>query len=134
MSTSKHVCFGTLDFEQEPWSLENYLSLGGYEAWQKILDGEMDRGAVIEEVKNSGLRGRGGAGFPTGLKWSFMPKDPSIQKYLVCNSDESEPGTCHDRELLRYNPHALIEGMAIAGFYTALGEPPKPSPERRRSR
>jgi NADH-quinone oxidoreductase subunit F len=116
MSASKHVCFGTLDFEQEPWSLENYLSLGGYEAWQKILDGEMDRGAVIEEVKNSGLRGRGGAGFPTGLKWSFMPKDPSIQKYLVCNSDESEPGTCHDRELLRYNPHALIEGMAIAGF------------------
>ncbi len=116
MSTSKHVCFGTLDFEQEPWSLENYLSLGGYEAWQKILNGKMDRGAVIEEVKNSGLRGRGGAGFPTGLKWSFMPKDPSIQKYLVCNSDESEPGTCHDRELLRYNPHALIEGMAIAGF------------------
>ena len=116
MSTSKHVCFGTLDFEQEPWSLENYLSLGGYEAWRKILNGEMDRGAVIEEVKNSGLRGRGGAGFPTGLKWSFMPKDPSIQKYLICNSDESEPGTCHDRELLRYNPHALIEGMAIAGF------------------
>jgi len=116
ISTSTPVCFGTLDFEQDPWSLENYLTLGGYEAWWKILNGELDRGAVIEEVKNSGLRGRGGAGFPTGLKWSFMPKDPSIQKYLICNSDESEPGTCHDRELLRYNPHALIEGMAIAGF------------------
>ncbi len=110
------VCFSPLGNEQELWLLENYLKVGGYKAWQKILDGKLDQGAVIDEVKSSGLRGRGGAGFPTGLKWSFMPKDPSIQKYLVCNSDESEPGTCHDREVLRMNPHALIEGMAIAGF------------------
>jgi NADH-quinone oxidoreductase subunit F len=71
---------------------------------------------VIEEVKKSGLRGRGGAGFPTGLKWSFMPRNAPVQKYVVCNSDESEPGTCKDRDILRYNPHALIEGMAIAGY------------------
>jgi NADH-quinone oxidoreductase subunit F len=71
---------------------------------------------VIDTVKASGLRGRGGAGFPTGLKWSFMPRGYEGQKYLVCNSDESEPGTCHDREVLRYNPHCLVEGMAIAGY------------------
>lgn len=116
MPEFNQVCFASLSIENERWSLENYLKIGGYEAWQKILDGKLDREAVIEEVKASGLRGRGGAGFPTGLKWSFMPKDDSIQKYLVCNSDESEPGTCHDREILRYNPHALIEGMAIAGY------------------
>ena len=116
MPASTQVCFSTLGIEREPWSLRNYLTVGGYKAWQRILNGELDRTAVIEEVKNSGLRGRGGAGFPTGLKWSFMPKDPNIQKYLICNSDESEPGTCHDREVLRSNPHALIEGMAIAGF------------------
>ena len=110
------VCLATLQFEDQPWSLENYLKVGGYQAWQKILAGELDQEAVIEEVKASGLRGRGGAGFPTGLKWSFMPRNAPGQKYLVCNSDESEPGTCHDREILRYNPHALIEGMAIAGY------------------
>jgi NADH-quinone oxidoreductase subunit F len=116
MSNPTQVCFSTLDLEGDCWSLENYVSIGGYEAWQKILNGELDRAAVIDEVKASGLRGRGGAGFPTGLKWSFMPKDPSIQKYLVCNSDESEPGTCHDREILRSNPHSLVEGMAIAAY------------------
>jgi len=116
MTASTQVCFGTHGIEGEPWSMESYLSIGGYQALQKIISGEMDAAAVIEEVKASGLRGRGGAGFPTGLKWSFMPKDPSIQKYLVCNSDESEPGTCHDREILRMNPHSLVEGMAIAGF------------------
>jgi len=116
MTKTNQVCFTTLHFDSEPWSLENYLKVGGYEAWQKILGGKLTPEAVIEEVKASGLRGRGGAGFPTGLKWSFMPKDPSVQKYLVCNSDESEPGTCHDREILRYNPHSLIEGMAIAGY------------------
>ncbi len=109
------VCFTSLGIEDERWSLDSYLSVGGYEAWRKALNGELDRAAIIEEVKASGLRGRGGAGFPTGLKWSFMPKDDR-QKYLVCNSDESEPGTCHDREILRYNPHALVEGMAIAGY------------------
>ncbi|MGI9258212.1 MAG: NADH-quinone oxidoreductase subunit NuoF [Gammaproteobacteria bacterium] len=116
MTETPQVCFSTLGIENECWSLQSYLSVGGYEAWQKILDGKMDRAAVIDEVKASGLRGRGGAGFPTGLKWSFMPKDPDQQKYLVCNSDESEPGTCHDRDILRFNPHSLIEGMAIAGY------------------
>jgi len=116
MSNSNQVCFATLGAEKDPWSLETYLETGGYEAWQRALSGELSPEAVIEEVKASGLRGRGGAGFPTGLKWSFMPKNPDVQKYLVCNSDESEPGTCHDREILRYNPHSLIEGMAIAGY------------------
>jgi NADH-quinone oxidoreductase subunit F len=98
------------------WTLPVYESLGGYQAWRKLLEERPDPGSVVEEIKASGLRGRGGAGFPTGLKWSFMPKDPAIQKYVVCNSDESEPGTCSDRDILRYNPHAVIEGMAIAGY------------------
>jgi NADH-quinone oxidoreductase subunit F len=110
------VCYETLRFKKDPWSLENYLEIGGYQAWQKVLRGELKREAVIEEVKKSGLRGRGGAGFPTGVKLSFMPREAPMQKYLVCNSDESEPGTCHDRDILRYNPHALVEGMAIAGY------------------
>jgi NADH-quinone oxidoreductase subunit F len=111
------VCLKTLTLGvDDPWSLESYRKTGGYQAWGKILAGEQTAAEVIETVKASGLRGRGGAGFPTGLKWSFMPKDPSVQKYVVCNSDESEPGTCHDRDILRYNPHALIEGMAIGGF------------------
>ena len=110
------VCFATRRFESEPWSLHNYLEVGGYQAWRKVLDGELDRAAIIEQVKASGLRGRGGAGFPTGLKHSFMPREAPMQKYLVCNSDESEPGTCHDREILRLNPHSLIEGMAISAY------------------
>ncbi len=116
MARLNQVCFATLGFESESWSLKNYLKIGGYKAWQKVLDGKLKPDEIIEEVKASGLRGRGGAGFPTGLKWSFMPKDINTQKYLVCNSDESEPGTCHDREILRYNPHSIIEGMAIAGY------------------
>jgi NADH-quinone oxidoreductase subunit F len=110
------VCFATRQFGAEPWSLGNYLKLGGYAAWHKVLKGEWTRDSIIEEIKASGLRGRGGAGFPTGLKLSFMPRQAPMQKYLVCNSDESEPGTCHDREILLDNPHALIEGMAIAGY------------------
>ncbi|HSM29538.1 MAG TPA: NADH-quinone oxidoreductase subunit NuoF [Woeseiaceae bacterium] len=109
------VCFTTLG-EEDSWTLATYEKHGGYEAWRRILKGEMSPADVIDTVKASGLRGRGGAGFPTGLKWSFMPKGYEGQKYLVCNSDESEPGTCHDREVLRYNPHALVEGMAIAGY------------------
>ena len=109
------VCFTTLG-EENSWALATYEKHGGYESWRKILKGEMSPADVIDTVKASGLRGRGGAGFPTGLKWSFMPKGYEGQKYLVCNSDESEPGTCHDREVLRYNPHALVEGMAIAGY------------------
>lgn len=109
------VCYQTLGHDR-PASLETYRKLGGYEVWEKILSGGMSREEVIDGVKASGLRGRGGAGFPTGVKWSFMPKDAPGQKYVVCNSDESEPGTCHDRDILRYNPHAIIEGIAIGGF------------------
>ena len=109
------VCFNTFDSD-ESWTLASYEKHDGYKAWKKILAGKMSPAEVIDEVKSSGLRGRGGAGFPTGLKWSFMPRDADVQKYLVCNSDESEPGTCHDRDVLRYNPHALVEGMAIAAY------------------
>jgi NADH-quinone oxidoreductase subunit F len=109
------VCFSTFG-DEAPYSLATYEKHDGYQAWRRILAGELSPAQVIDEVKASGLRGRGGAGFPTGLKWSFMPKGGDVQKYLVCNSDESEPGTCHDREILRYNPHAVVEGMAIAGY------------------
>ncbi|MEQ1581635.1 MAG: NADH-quinone oxidoreductase subunit NuoF [Steroidobacteraceae bacterium] len=101
---------------ERSWDIDTYRKIGGYQAWEKMLREKTPREAVIEEVKASGLRGRGGAGFPTGVKWSFMPRQSPIQKYVVCNSDESEPGTCHDRDILRYNPHALIEGMAIGGY------------------
>ncbi len=100
----------------EPWKLATYQGIGGYEVWKKILAEKIPREQIIEQVKASGLRGRGGAGFPTGTKWSFMPRNAPMQKYAVCNSDESEPGTCHDRDILRYNPHSLIEGMAIGGY------------------
>ncbi len=102
------------------WRLKDYEARGGYQALRKILgqDGEagMTPDQVVAEVKTSGLRGRGGAGFPTGLKWSFMPRALPVQKYLVCNSDEGEPGTCKDRDLLAFNPHIVIEGMAIAAY------------------
>ncbi|MDX2419430.1 MAG: NADH-quinone oxidoreductase subunit NuoF [Xanthomonadales bacterium] len=110
-----NVVFTTLDAEQ-PWSMETYLAIDGYKAWKKILAEGTDPGVIIDNVKLSALRGRGGAGFPTGLKWSFMPRSAPGQKYILCNSDESEPGTCHDRDILRFNPHAVIEGMAIAGY------------------
>jgi NADH-quinone oxidoreductase subunit F len=104
------------------WGLEDYLARGGYQALRKILEQGgtaeaplgMTPDQVIAEVKASGLRGRGGAGFPTGLKWSFMPRMYPGPKYLVCNSDEGEPGTCKDRDILMFNPHIVIEGMAIA--------------------
>ena len=102
------------------WSLQDYESRGGYQALRKILGKDGGEGLtqdqVIATVKESGLRGRGGAGFPTGLKWSFMPRQFPGQKYLVCNSDEGEPGTCKDRDIMQFNPHAVIEGMAIAAF------------------
>jgi len=109
------VVFEPLAHERS-WTLETYRRTGGYEAWERILRDKTPPEQVIEEVKASGLRGRGGAGFPTGLKWSFMPRKAPGQKYVVCNSDESEPGTCHDRDILRYNPHSVIEGMAIGGY------------------
>jgi NADH-quinone oxidoreductase subunit F len=98
------------------WRLKDYVARGGYEALRKILTQGITPEQVIAEVKASGLRGRGGAGFPTGLKWSFMPRTFPGQKYLVCNSDEGEPGTFKDRDILRYNPHIVIEGMAIAAY------------------
>ncbi|MFU1940840.1 NADH-quinone oxidoreductase subunit NuoF [Bordetella hinzii] len=98
------------------WRLADYVKRGGYEALRKILTTGMKPEDVIAEVKASGLRGRGGAGFPTGLKWSFMPRAFPGQKYLVCNSDEGEPGTFKDRDILRFNPHIVIEGMAIAAY------------------
>ncbi|MBS0375339.1 MAG: NADH-quinone oxidoreductase subunit NuoF [Proteobacteria bacterium] len=100
----------------ESWKLATYRSIGGYEAWERILREKIPPEKIVEEVKASGLRGRGGAGFPTGMKWSFIPRSAPGQKYVVCNSDESEPGTCHDRDILRFNPHSVIEGMAIGGY------------------
>ncbi len=105
----------TMDFDQ-PWTLENYLKVGGYQALRKVLTTKMSPDAIIAEVKLSALRGRGGAGFPTGLKWSFMPKNFVGEKYIICNSDEGEPGTFKDWDILLYNPHLLIEGMAIAAY------------------
>ena len=102
------------------WRLDDYVKRGGYSALKKILavggGPGMTQDQVIAELKLSALRGRGGAGFPTGLKWSFMPRMFPGPKYLVCNSDEGEPGTCKDRDILAYNPHIVIEGMAIAAY------------------
>ena len=99
-----------------PWTLASYREYGGYEAWERVLRDQTPREEIIETIKSSGLRGRGGAGFPTGLKLSFMPREAAEQKYIVCNSDESEPGTFKDRDILRFNPHQVIEGMALAGY------------------
>lgn len=95
--------------------IETYEAHGGYKAWKKVLS-SMKPEQVINEVKNSGLRGRGGAGFPTGLKWGFVPKDSPKPRYLCCNADESEPGTCKDRVLMERDPHGVIEGMAIGSY------------------
>lgn len=100
----------------ENWGIEGYIARGGYEGLRRILTTGMKPEDVIAELKASSLRGRGGAGFPTGLKWSFMPRNLPGQKYLVCNSDEGEPGTFKDRDILRYNPHSVIEGMIIGGY------------------
>ena len=98
------------------WHLDAYQARGGYQALRKILSEKLSQDDVIAEVKASGLRGRGGAGFPTGLKWSFMPRSFPGAKYVVCNTDEGEPGTFKDRDIMDFNPHALIEGMIIAGY------------------
>ncbi|MCD4485304.1 NADH-quinone oxidoreductase subunit NuoF [Chromobacterium vaccinii] len=111
------VIFDGVDTAQpDCWRLDAYVARGGYQALRRILDSKMTQEDVIAEVKNSGLRGRGGAGFPTGLKWSFMPRSFPGDKYVVCNTDEGEPGTFKDRDIIRYNPHSLIEGMIIAGY------------------
>ena len=109
------VCYPPEDVAT-PWTLEAYRSWGGYSALERVLGERTDPAAIIDCLKTSNLRGRGGAGFPPGIKWSFMPRNSPGQKYILCNSDEGEPGTCKDRDILRYNPHALIEGMAIAGY------------------
>ncbi|HXF27376.1 MAG TPA: NADH-quinone oxidoreductase subunit L, partial [Bryobacteraceae bacterium] len=93
-------------------SLDTYLATDGYKAFQKALS--MEPGQIVDEVKASNLRGRGGAGFPTGMKWSFVPRTSPKPKYIICNADESEPGTCKDRLLMEYDPHQMIEGMMIA--------------------
>ena len=108
------LCTETFN-DKNPASIETYIKHDGYSAWKNIINSKSSKSSIIEKIKNSGLRGKGGAGFLTGLKWSFIPL-ASGQKYLVCNSDESEPGTCKDRDILRYNPHAVIEGMLIASY------------------
>ena len=105
---SKH--FG----DPEARGYAGWVKHGGYQALRKAVG--MTREAIVEEIKASGLRGRGGAGFPTGLKWSFMPKEVVKPHYLICNADESEPGTFKDREIMRWTPHALIEGCAIGSY------------------
>ena len=99
-----------------PWTLESYRANGGYQALEKVLAGSIPHTDIIDTLKLSNIRGRGGAGFPVGVKWSFMPRAADGQKYVVCNSDEGEPGTCKDRDILRLNPHALIEGMTLGGY------------------
>ncbi|QEL64579.1 NADH dehydrogenase subunit F [Oryzomicrobium terrae] len=102
--------------DDKGWRLADYVARGGYSALKKILAEKAPQDQVINEVKKSVLRGRGGAGFPTGLKWSFMPRSFPGDKYVVCNSDEGEPGTFKDRDILRLDPHSVIEGMAIAAY------------------
>ncbi len=110
------VCF-RFQNQDNTWTLPVYEdALGGYHQWRKILKEQTPAEDILAALKASSLRGRGGAGFPTGLKWSFLQRNAPGQKYVVCNSDEGEPGTCKDRDILRYNPHQLIEGMAIAGY------------------
>jgi NADH-quinone oxidoreductase subunit F len=113
---ANEVCFRTLEKSEAPWKIDEYRKLGGYEMLEKIIREQTPPDEIIEQVKISNLRGRGGAGFPTGLKWSFINRTTPEEKYVVCNSDEGEPGTFKDRDILRYNPHQLIEGMIICGY------------------
>lgn len=112
---ANEVCFRTLQLPN-PGSLETYRSIGGYETIKRIATEKVPPAEIINQVKISSLRGRGGAGFPTGLKWSFMPRFYDGEKYIICNTDEGEPGTFKDRDIIRYNPHQLIEGMLIAAY------------------
>jgi len=115
MTEQIFVCLPLPGVEQ-PWTLDAYKSQQGYTALEKILKEQSDPNSIIETLKTSNLRGRGGAGFPPGIKWSFMPRDCEGPSFIVCNSDEGEPGTCKDRDILRFNPHAVVEGMIIAGY------------------
>jgi NADH-quinone oxidoreductase subunit F len=112
---ANEICFRTLGLDK-PWTLDTYVKAGGYEQWKRIFRDNIPPEKVIESVKLSALRGRGGAGFSTGLKWSFIRRDLPGQKYVLCNSDEGEPGTCKDRDIMLYNPHQLIEGMMIGAY------------------
>jgi len=114
---ANELCFKNIHLDKI-WTLPVYESTGGYKALRKVLAEKTPPKDIIDQLKASALRGRGGAGFSAGLKWSFMlgVRDKPVQKYLTCNSDEGEPGTFKDRDILRYNPHALIEGMAIACY------------------
>ena len=115
LGSIKGVLMAGLDGDNT-WRLKDYVARGGYAQLRRILESKMTQEEVISEVKKSVLRGRGGAGFPTGLKWSFMPRSFPGDKYVVCNTDEGEPGTFKDRDIMRFNPHSVIEGMAIAAF------------------
>src|SRR3954468_24401627 len=99
---------------ERAWKLVNYERRGGYQGLRNALS--MDPSDVVAQVKDSGLRGRGGAGFPTGMKWGFIPQDNPKPKYLVVNADESEPGTCKDMPLMLASPHLLVEGVIISSF------------------
>ena len=112
---ANEICFRTLHLDK-PWTLATYVSVGGYEQWKKILREKTPQEKIIEAIKLSALRGRGGAGFSAGLKWSFVRRDVPGQKYVLCNSDEGEPGTCKDRDILLFNPHQIIEGMLIGAY------------------
>src|SRR5207248_5788855 len=103
--------------DPEQYKIDTYIQHGGYEMLKKAL-ADMQPDELVEMVKASGLRGRGGAGAPTGMKWAFMPKEPTPQRpsYLICNCDESEPGTYNNRELMEKDPHLLIEGMIISAY------------------
>lgn len=109
------VCYRTLNLK-DPWKLSTYESIGGYQVWRKILQEKTPPAQILDAIKASSLRGRGGAGFPTGMKWSFISHDAPGPKYVICNSDESEPGTCKDRDILRFNPHQVMEGLLIACY------------------
>jgi NADH-quinone oxidoreductase subunit F len=109
------VCYRTSHLEAS-WTLKAYEKVGGYQVFKNILKEKTPPEEILEAIKKSSLRGRGGAGFPTGLKWSFLSRDTPGQKYIICNSDESEPGTFKDRDILRYNPHQLFEGMLISAY------------------
>ncbi len=115
MVVMNKVCFRVCHLD-DCWTLSSYLKIGGYSIFKKILKEKVSSESIISVLKNSELRGRGGAGFPTGLKWSFFPRNKEGQKYIVCNSDEGEPGTFKDRDILFLNPHQLIEGVLIAGY------------------
>ena len=116
---TNEVCLRTMHLEN-PSDLSTYLSIGGYSTWRKIVSRKSDRKKLLSEIKQSLLRGRGGAGFVSGVKMGFIPDDAPFPRYLICNSDEGEPGTCKDTLIMKYNPHQLIEGILIACYVQGM--------------